>query len=114
MTSGSGIQYNGTQLAALGNIVVVTVNYRVGALGFYASQEIAAEKGNHGSNGAMNGVLDVVEALHFVQNYISYFGGDPTKVTIAGESSGAMNSCILGFTPIASSLFHQMILDYLL
>ena len=111
LTSGSGIQYNGTKLAALGNVVIVTINYRLGALGLYASKAISNEKINHQSNGAMNSVADVIESLKFVQKYISYFGGDPTQVTVAGESSGSMNSCILAFSKQAKHLFHRLILE---
>jgi carboxylesterase type B len=110
LTSGSGILYNGTQLASLGNIVVVTLNYRLGALGFYASKEIVQDN-QFGTTGAMNGVLDVVEGLRFVQNNIKSFGGDPSKVTVAGESSGAMNTCLLGYSQKAQGLFHQLILE---
>jgi len=68
LTSGSGIQYNGTALALSGDMVVVTINYRLAALGFYASESIGDATIN--TTGAMNGVLDVVRALKFVHNHI--------------------------------------------
>ena len=110
LTSGSGIQYNGSTLAGLGDIVVVTINYRLGALGFYASEEVAQDNTLH-TTGAMNGVLDVVMGLQWVQEHITSFGGDPSRVTVAGESSGAMNTCLLGYSPQAQGLFHQLIIE---
>ena len=68
LTSGSGIQYNGTALALSGDMLVVTINYRLAALGFYASESIGDATIN--TTGAMNGVLDVVRALKFVHNHI--------------------------------------------
>jgi len=68
LTSGSGIQYNGTALALSGDVIVVTINYRLAALGFYASESIGDATIN--TTGAMNGVLDVVRALKFVHNHI--------------------------------------------
>eukprot|EP00591_Stephanopyxis_turris_P006139 CAMPEP_0195524502 /NCGR_PEP_ID=MMETSP0794_2-20130614/24377_1 /TAXON_ID=515487 /ORGANISM="Stephanopyxis turris, Strain CCMP 815" /LENGTH=356 /DNA_ID=CAMNT_0040654739 /DNA_START=56 /DNA_END=1123 /DNA_ORIENTATION=+ len=91
------------------------MNYRVGAFGFYASQEIYDLHGcgpnNASTTGAMNGVSDILQALLFVQNHISAFGGDPTRVTLSGESSGSVASCALAFSPAAQGLFHQLILE---
>lgn len=117
LTSGSGESYNGTNLTMAGPepMIVVTLNYRVGAFGFYASKEIAKEGGcgpaNASTTGAMNGVSDILEALRFVQDHISAFGGDPSRVTLSGESSGSVASCTLAFSPLAKGLFHQLILE---
>ena len=108
LTVGSGVAYNGSKLAQLGNIVVVTINYRLGALGFYSSLEQAAEDT---ATGGLNGVLDMLQALKFVRAHIGAFGGDPSRVTLAGQSSGAVGSCVLAFSPIATGLFHQLILE---
>ncbi len=87
----------------------------MGAFGFYASPEIAAEGGcgptNASTTGAMNGVSDILEALRFVQAHISAFGGDPQRVTLSGESSGSVGSCTLAFSPLARGLFHQVVLE---
>jgi len=117
LVSGSGETFNGTNLTFAGTepMIVVTMNYRVGAFGFYASQEIYDLHGcgpnNASTTGAMNGVSDILQALLFVQNHISAFGGDPTRVTLSGESSGSVASCALAFSPAAQGLFHQLILE---
>ena len=84
------------------NIVVVSVNYRLGALGFFASEELKQEGP---ATGGLNGVHDILAALKFVKKYISAFGGDPNKVTLGGESSGSVSSCILAFSPLAKTYF---------
>lgn len=109
LTSGSGRTFNGTALTQLGDIVVVTVNYRLGALGFYASAAQAAEEPF--ATGGLNGVLDILQALKFVHEHITAFGGDPTRIALAGESSGAVSSCMLAFSPLARGLFHRLTLE---
>ena len=81
--SGAEARYGGARLAARG-IVVVTVNHRLNALGFLAHPELTAES-DHRASGAC-GMLDLVAALKWVQRNIAAFGGDPNKVTIAGDS----------------------------
>ena len=108
LTTGSGRTYNGTLLANLGRMVVVTVNYRVGALGFYASSEQQAEDQ---ATGGLNGVLDILHALRFVHKHIPSFHGDAKRVALSGESSGSVGSCLLAFTPHAQGLFHRLILE---
>ena len=83
LTTGSGRTCNGTLLANLGRMVVVTVNYRVGALGFYASSEQQAEDQ---ATGGLNGVLDILHALRFVHKHIPSFHGDAKRVALSGES----------------------------
>ena len=82
LTTGSGRTYNGTLLANLGRMVVVTVNYRVGALGFYASSEQQAEDQ---ATGGLNGVLDILHALRFVHKHIPSFHGDAKRVALSGD-----------------------------
>jgi para-nitrobenzyl esterase len=88
-TGGSGglAWYDGENLAAKGP-VIVTLNYRLGSLGFFAHPELAKESGH---NAAGNyGMMDAIAALQWVKKNISAFGGDPNNVTVAGESAGAM------------------------
>ena len=80
MKSGAGSMYNGTTLAAVHNVIVVTINYRLGVAGFWGSEEL--EKGN----GLMGGIHDQIVALRWVQQHAALFGGDPKQITIFGES----------------------------
>jgi para-nitrobenzyl esterase len=97
-------RYDGARLAARG-IVVVTVNYRLNALGLLAHPDLTAEAGSSG-NFAM---LDLVAALQWVERNIALYGGDPDQVTIAGESAGAMFVSMLMTSPLAQGLFHRAI-----
>lgn len=105
---GSGREelYDGTRLAEEG-VVVVTLNYRVGALGYLAHPELSAES-PRGVSGNY-GLLDQIEALRWVQQNISAFGGDPSNVTIAGESAGALSVVYLMASPEARGLFSKAI-----
>ncbi len=100
--SGAEARYDGARLAARG-IVVVTVNHRLNALGFLAHPELTAESEHH-SSGAY-GFLDLVAALQWVKRNIAAFGGDPDKVTIAGESAGSHATSALMASPLAKGLF---------
>lgn len=95
-----------TSLARRG-VVVVSVEYRTGALGFMAHPELTKEsKNGHSGN---YGLLDQIFALKWVQRNISSFGGDPDKVTIFGESAGAISCSILCASPLAKGLFRAAI-----
>jgi para-nitrobenzyl esterase len=107
-TIGSGAQalYDGSVLARRGDVVVVTVNYRLGPLGFLRLADVTG--GKVPSTGA-EGMLDQVAALQWVRDNIAEFGGDPGNVTIFGESAGGMSvGTILGM-PSARGLFHKAI-----
>ena len=104
--SGAEPRYDGARLAARG-IVVVTVNHRLNALGFLAHPELTAESEHH-SSGAY-GFLDLVAALQWVKRNIAAFGGDPDKVTIAGESAGSHATSALMASPLAKGLFARVI-----
>mmetsp|Transcript_55584 Transcript_55584/g.121750 ORF Transcript_55584/g.121750 Transcript_55584/m.121750 type:complete len:554 (-) Transcript_55584:150-1811(-) len=93
--AGSSRWFNMSGLIQQEPVVGVTLNYRLGALGFLVDQ----------GRGGMNGIRDQVVALQFVKKYISYFGGDPDRVTIFGESSGGSAVCTLSVTPEAKGLF---------
>ena len=92
---------------AMRGVVVVSVEYRTGALGFMAHPELTKEsKTGHSGN---YGILDQIFALKWVQRNISNFGGDPNNVTIFGESAGAISCSILCASPLAKGLFHRVI-----
>ena len=86
--SGSQALYNGSTLARRGDVVVVTVNYRLGPLGFLRLADLTNGKIPAGGN---EGILDQIAALQWVRDNIAEFGGDPGNVTIFGESAGGMS-----------------------
>ena len=104
--TGSDPVFDGTHLARKG-IVVVTINYRLGALGFLSLPALDWESGGHGSGNY--GFMDDIAALRWVQHNIVAFGGDPGRVTIAGESSGSVAVGVLMASPLARGLFAQAI-----
>jgi para-nitrobenzyl esterase len=104
--SGSMAVYGGQSLAAKG-VVVVTINYRLGPLGFLAHPALSAES-SEGVSGNY-GLLDQIAALKWVQNNIAGFGGDSTKVTVFGESAGAISILDLLVSPLAEGLFNRAI-----
>ena len=107
-TGGSGNVpvYNGERLAKK-RLVVVTINYRVGVLGFLAHPELTKES-EHNSSGNY-GLLDQVAALEWVKRNIATFGGDPTRVTIMGQSAGAASVHYLTASRLAKELFVRAI-----
>jgi len=100
--------YDGSQLARNG-VIVVTLNYRLGVLGYLAHPALTAES-PHGSSGNY-GLLDQIAALHWVQDNIAQFGGDPRNVTLFGESAGALSSIELMTSPLARGLFQKVIIQ---
>lgn len=108
-TSGNGIEqdgYNGENLSRKGNIVFVSVNHRLGAIGFSDLSSVGGEKyANSGNVGA----LDMVFALEWVRDNIKNFGGDPDNVTIMGQSGGGSKVCVLTNMPAAKGLIHKVV-----
>lgn len=103
--TGAGSFYAGDDLAELGDIVVVTINYRLGPLGFLDLRDLFDD-----DRFAPNvGLADQLAALRWVQENIAGFGGDPNRVTIAGESAGAGSVCALMVCDRARGLFHGAI-----
>jgi para-nitrobenzyl esterase len=107
-TGGSGSMpwYDGEALAAKG-AVVVTFNYRLGPLGFFAHPELAKESGHSGSGNY--GMMDAIGALQWVKRNIAGFGGNPDNVTIFGESAGAIMIGALVGSPQSKGLFQRAI-----
>ncbi|HEY2178572.1 MAG TPA: carboxylesterase/lipase family protein [Caulobacteraceae bacterium] len=98
--------YDGANLARRG-VVVVSLAYRLGAFGFLATPELSAESGGHGSGDY--GLMDQIAALKWVKANIAAFGGDPGRVTVFGESAGAMSVAMLAASPPARGLFARAI-----
>jgi para-nitrobenzyl esterase len=99
---GIGPLLNGAHLATRRDVVVVTINYRLGALGFLVHPSLEAEKEGLSGN---YGLLDMIAALKWVQANIENFGGDPKKVMIFGHSAGANATCAVLVSPLAKDLF---------
>lgn len=104
---GSDPQLDGRRLAAEQELVVVTINYRLGLLGFLAHPALRAESGSSG-NWAY---LDQIAALEWLARNVAAFGGDPERVTIVGQSAGALSVCVLLASPLAAGLFQAAILQ---
>lgn len=104
--SGREETFDGTEFARKG-VVLVTINYRLGVLGFMAHPELTAEAPYHSSGNY--GILDQIEALKWIKANIASFGGDPDRVTIFGESAGAGAVNILQASPLAKGLFQRAI-----
>ena len=101
--------YEGTQLAELGDVVLVSINYRLGVLGFLATEALAAERDDHAAGNY--GTLDQIHALKWVRDNIAAFGGDPDNVTIFGESAGGVSVCTMLGAPQADGLYHRAIIQ---
>jgi para-nitrobenzyl esterase len=109
-TEGSGAvpSYDGEGMAKKG-VVVVTVNYRLGILGFFTHPDLTAESDLHSSGNYA--ILDLIAALHWVHDNIAAFGGNPDRVTIGGQSAGAADAHALVSSPLAKGLFHGAIAE---
>ena len=99
---GSEFRYDGESMARRG-IVAITVNYRLSVFGFFAHPELTKESPHHASGNY--GLLDQYAALRWVQKNIAAFGGDPTRVTIAGESAGSFSVSAQMASPLSKDLF---------
>ncbi|OGP56030.1 MAG: hypothetical protein A2V67_13885 [Deltaproteobacteria bacterium RBG_13_61_14] len=99
--------YHGANFAARSNMIFVSINYRLGPLGWFTHP--ALQTGDPIADSGNYGTLDIIQALKWVKENIANFGGDPTNVTIAGESAGGMNVYSLLVSPLASGLFQRAI-----
>jgi len=105
---GSAEPYYGAVIAQQSNMVVVTINYRLGLLGWFTHPALREDEDALDSSGNY-GTLDIIKALAWVYKNIAAFGGDPHNVTIAGQSAGATNVFTLMISPLAAGLFHRAI-----
>lgn len=103
---GSELRYDGASMARRG-IVMVTINYRLGVFGFFAHPELTKESPHHASGNY--GLLDQNAALRWIHANIEAFGGDPDRVTIAGQSAGSMSVCAQMASPLSRGLFSSAI-----
>ena len=107
-TARGGVElYDGERLAENSGAVVVTVQYRLGALGFLVHDALVADDGSAGNYG----LLDQVAALGWVRDNIATFGGDPSQLLLFGESAGAIDACALLASPRATGLFSSVIMQ---
>ena len=102
--SGGDKYYNGAHLAETYGAIIVTLNYRLGAFGFLAHPALDAEDPAYPTSGNY-GIEDQFFALQWVQHNIAAFGGDPTHVTLLGESAGGFSACVHYLAPRTSGLF---------
>jgi len=111
LTTGTGslATFNGSYIARAGSVVLVSINYRLGQLGGLAHPLLSAEA-PYGSSGNYM-LLDQIQALRWVKQNGAQFGGDPTNITIFGESAGGIAVCALLASPIATGLFQQAIIQ---
>ncbi|MBT2480626.1 carboxylesterase/lipase family protein [Streptomyces sp. ISL-94] len=107
-TMGTGTQFGGRTMADLTQTVVVSINYRLGQLGYLGLPELAAENDRHSGS---FGLMDQVAALRWTRENIGAFGGDPGSVTISGQSAGSGSVCALLAAPSAAGLFHRAVLQ---
>lgn len=108
-TNGNGIEqdgYDGESLSRKGDIVFVSINHRLGPIGFSDLSGVGGEKYKHSGN---VGALDMVAALEWVRDNIENFGGDPGNVTIMGQSGGGAKVCVLAAMPAAQGLIHKAV-----
>lgn len=106
---GHGGSYSGDALATQENVVLISINYRLGPLGWFSHPALATgdpldDSGNYGS-------LDVIAALQWTRDNVAAFGGDPTNVTLFGESAGAADTLAMMASPLARGLFHKAIVQ---
>ena len=106
-TSGAGSQYDGARLSVEGDVMVVTINYRLDALGFLSSPALDTGDGTSGNYG----IEDQIAALRWVRRNAARFGGDPSNVTLAGQSAGARSVCVHLASPTSRGLFDRAIVQ---
>ncbi|MGB9686262.1 MAG: carboxylesterase/lipase family protein [Rectinema subterraneum] len=102
--------YYGYGLASKARVIFVSINYRLGIFGWFSHPALREEADPDSASGNF-GTLDIIKALRWIQENIAAFGGDPSRVTIAGESAGAFNILTLLVSPRAQGLFRQAVVE---
>ncbi len=110
-TVGDAVSYDGSELAASRDVVVVTVQYRLGVLGWLSHPALRGEGTTADDRSGNYGTLDLIRALEWVERNIHVFGGDPRRVTVFGESAGGSNVFSLLLSPRAAGLFHRAVVQ---
>lgn len=108
--SSAEVGYYGNAVVEKSNLLYVSVNYRLGAMGWFIHPAVTGDGSPEDKSGNF-GTLDLIKALEWIRDNIEAFGGDPNNVTIAGESGGAFNVLSLLISPTAKGLFHQAIVE---
>ena len=108
---GSGSLYHGGNLAMEQQVVVVTINYRLGLLGWFSHPALREAAESDLDKSSNFGTLDIVQSLKWIRENIAAFGGDPSNVTLFGESAGAMNTVTLLYSPLGKGMFHKAIMQ---
>lgn len=108
-TIGDALLYDASLLATSQNVVVVTIHYRMGVLGWFSHDALTGENATDDDRSGNFGTLDAIAALKWVQEHISAFGGDPDRVTVFGESAGGSDTFAMLVSPRAAGLFHRAI-----
>ncbi len=106
---GDGGSYSGAALATKRDVVVVTLNYRLGLFGWFSHPGLIS--GNAANDSGNYGTLDTIAGLKWVKDNITEFGGNPKNITVFGESAGAFNTLALMASPLAKDLFHRAIVQ---
>jgi para-nitrobenzyl esterase len=102
--SGNSPQFDGEMLARFGDVVVITINHRIGSFGFLNLAELGGER--YAKSGAV-GMLDIVAALAWIKENVAGFGGDASRVLVFGQSGGGLKTSVLMAMPAARGLFHR-------
>ena len=108
---GSAHTYDPSSLVSNHEVVVVTIQYRMGPLGWFRHPALHTEESSLEDRSGNYGTLDTIMALRWINENIHHFGGDPENVTVFGESAGGHNSAAIFASPLAQGLFHKVIVE---
>ena len=110
-TTGSAHVYDPSLLVSKHNVVVVTIHYRMGPLGWFRHPALQTPDSSKADISGNYGTLDTIKALEWINKNIKYFGGDPGNVTVFGESAGGHNAAAIFASPLAEGLYHKVIVQ---